>query len=106
MWQRCSYDGYGVFKKLQLKDQTDILVLDAPTSFEKELKTLKGVRVHRDLKPPTVTFAIAFVVRQPDVDRYARALAARSHGDGVIWFSYPKGSSKRYQTEITTPLRN
>lgn len=93
--------GTGVFKKLQLKDQTDIMVLDAPTSFEKELKTLKGVRVHRDLKPPTVTFAIAFVVRQPDVDRYARALAARSQGDGVIWFAYPKGSSKRYQSEIS-----
>ena len=33
----------GVFGKLQLKDQAEIVVLDAPASFEKAFKALKGV---------------------------------------------------------------
>jgi hypothetical protein len=90
-----------VFHKLQLKDQRDIVVLDAPASFEKELKALKGVRVHRDVTAPTIDFALAFVLRQPELDRYARALARRAVGDAVIWFAYPKASSKRYQTELS-----
>jgi hypothetical protein len=91
----------GVFGKLQLKDQTDIVVLDAPASFDMELRALKGVRVHRKLDLPSVEFAIAFVIRQPDLEAHARALAKRAEGDAVIWFAYPKGSSKRYRSELT-----
>jgi hypothetical protein len=90
----------GVFAKLQLKDQADIVVLDAPPSFEKPLKALKGVRVHRDITVPRVDFAIAFVMRHPELEKHARALAKRAGGDAVIWFAYPKGSSKRYRTEL------
>jgi hypothetical protein len=32
----------GVFDKLQLNDQKDIVVLNAPKSFESELARLKG----------------------------------------------------------------
>src|SRR6185503_9426099 len=38
-----------VFDKLQLKDQKEIVVLNAPTSFEPELARLKGVTVKRSL---------------------------------------------------------
>jgi len=85
----------GVFGKLQLKDQTDIVVLDAPASFDAELRALRGVRVHRKLDLPRVEFAIAFVIRQPELEAHARALAKRAEGDAVIWFAYPKGSSQR-----------
>ena len=83
----------GVFGRLQLKSQTDIVVLDAPPSFEKELKALKGVRVHRDVRASQVDFAIAFVMRQEELKKHAEALATRAEGDAVIWFAYPKASS-------------
>jgi len=89
-----------IFGKLQLKDQADMVVLDAPPSFEKELKALKGVRVHRDARVSHVDFAIAFVMRRAELEKHARALATRAQGDAVIWFAYPKGSSKRYHTEL------
>ena len=38
------------FEKLNLKEQKHILVLNAPESFEQDLKTLRGVTVQRDLK--------------------------------------------------------
>jgi len=65
------------FAKLNLKDQSETLVLNAPTSFEPEIKSLVGVTVRRavqDVKLAT--------------------------GDAVVWFAYPKGTSKNYTCEF------
>jgi osmotically inducible protein OsmC len=44
------------FAKLNLKDQAEIVVLNAPASFEPELKSLKGVTVRRDAKGGDIGF--------------------------------------------------
>ena len=90
-----------VFAKLNLKDQKQIVVLGAPASFEKELSALKGIEVIRDLKKAkAVVFALAFVTRQDQVDSVAPAIARKAEGDAIVWFAYPKGSSKNYKSEI------
>ena len=90
-----------VFEKLQLKDQKEILVLNAPKSFEPELARLKGVTVHRALKDVEETaFSLTFVMTQAEVDAAAKGVAARARGDASVWFAYPKGSSKRYTSTI------
>ena len=91
----------GVFEKMNLKDQEAILVLDAPKSFEPELKALKGVTVHG--APERVTgigFFLAFVTSQPEADKAARLAAQKTAGDAVVWLAYPKGTSKRYTSTI------
>ena len=91
----------GVFAKLNLKDQQQILVLDAPQSFEPELATLKGVEIVRDpRKAKSILFSLAFVITQDRVDALAPAIAKKAEGDAVIWFAYPKGSSKKYKSQI------
>ncbi len=61
-----------VSKKLNLKDQTEIVVLGAPATFEPEIAALRGVTVRRSLGGVrTVTFALAFVTRQAEVDELA-----------------------------------
>ena len=90
-----------VFDKLNLKDQPDIVVLNAPESFESELKTLRGREVRRKIagnRP--IVFAIAFVQKQVEVDQAVKALVPRLDGDAVVWFAYPKGSSKRYTCDF------
>jgi len=90
-----------VFEKLQLKDQKDIVVLNAPKSFEPELSRLKGVTVHRELKNVKETqFSLAFVMTQAEVDAAVKGVSARAKGDASVWFAYPKGSSKRYTSTI------
>jgi len=90
-----------VFKKLNLKDQTEIVVLGAPASFEPELAALRGVAVRRALGGVgSVNFALAFVTRQAEVDELARSLTSRAVGDAIVWFAYPKQSSKNYRSEI------
>ena len=90
-----------VFKKMNLKAQTEVLVLNAPESFEPELAALTGVQVLRDLKSAkAIQFALAFVTKQAEVDKLAAAIAKRAEGDALIWFAYPKGTSKKYKCEF------
>ena len=89
------------FDKLNLKDQKQILVLNAPESFEPELKALRGVTVLRDLKSAVeIEFSLAFVTKQQQVDTLGKAIGKKAQGDAVIWFAYPKGTSKKYKSEI------
>src|SRR5689334_18854751 len=90
-----------VFGKLNLKEQKQIVVLNSPASFEPELKTLRGVTVQRDLKNGgEIEFSLAFVTKQAEVDTLGKAIGKKAQGDAVVWFAYPKGSSKNYKSEI------
>jgi hypothetical protein len=90
-----------VFEKLQLKDQKEILVVNAPASFEPELARLAGVTVHRQIGAvKKVDFSLAFVMKQAEVDALAPKIAARAQGDAIVWFAYPKGTSKKYKCDF------
>ena len=88
------------FAKFNLKDQTEIVVLNAPASFEPELKALKGVTVRRDMKGGDIGFSLAFVTTQREVDALGPQVGKKAKGDAIVWFAYPKGSSKKYKSEI------
>jgi hypothetical protein len=91
------------FEKLNLKNHPTILVLNAPASFEPELAALQAVTILRNLRPLTaIDFSLAFVTTQQQVDTLAAAIASRAKGDAVVWFAYPKGTSKRYKSEINS----
>jgi hypothetical protein len=90
-----------VFQKLNLKAQTEIVLFNAPTSFEPELAKLQSVKIIRHPKEPaSVQFALGFTQQQAELDRLSRLLAAHSSGDVVLWFAYPKGTSKRLVCEF------
>jgi len=90
-----------VFEKLNFKDQREILVLNAPASFEPELSRLAGVEIHRDVDAVAeVSFSLAFVTRQQEVDAIARAVTAKAKGDAILWFAYPKSTSKKYKCDF------
>jgi hypothetical protein len=89
-----------LFTKLNLGAHREILVIDAPDSFEPELAALTGVTVHRNSDhAPTTPFVIAFVKTLAEVQA-AAAWLSRTVGDVVVWFAYPKGTSKRYRCEF------
>jgi hypothetical protein len=90
-----------IFDKLNLGKLTSIVIYNAPTSFESELSRLKGVEIERDpRKPAAVKFSLAFVTAQKELDRLSKLLAAAADGDALLWFAYPKGTSKRYTCEF------
>ena len=89
------------FKKLNLKNQRQVLVLNAPESFEPELASLHDVVVLRKIEDAAeLEFSLAFVTKQQEVDALGKAIAKRVRGDALVWFAYPKGTSKKYKSEI------
>lgn len=90
-----------VFQKLQLKDQREILVLDAPESFEPELAALTDVRVARHADDvEAVDFVLAFVTTPDQVDAAAKVVTQKAPGDALVWFAYPKASSNKLESAI------
>ena len=90
-----------VFEKLNLGAHREILVLDAPLQFEPILGNLESVAVHRRLADvKAVGFVLAFAMRRAEVDRFSKAVIRKALGDAVVWFAYPKGTSKRYRCEF------
>ncbi len=92
-----------IFEKLNYKDQTEIVVFNAPASFEPELADhlLHAVTIQRSVQSvEKITFSLAFVTQQQQVNDLAAAIAPKAQGDAVIWFAYPKGTSKKYKCEF------
>jgi len=90
-----------VFDKLNLKLQREIVVIDAPSSFEPELASLRDVVVLRDAKrAKAIHFALAFATKQIEVDALSTILVAKAAVDAILWFAYPKGTSKKYTCDF------
>ena len=89
-----------LFKKLNLGEHTSIVVLNSPASFEPELAQLEGITIHHTaakMKGPS--FLIAFVTKLAEIETIAAKLPAMP-GDVLVWFCYPKQSSKQYKCEF------
>jgi hypothetical protein len=91
----------GTFEKLNLKDQRAIAILNSPASFEPEIARLKAITVHRELPPvKEMDFFLAFVTKKAEVDALAPQVTKRARGDAIVWFAYPKGTSKKYKCDF------
>lgn len=91
-----------VFEKLNLRDQAQLLVLNAPESFEAELDRLRGRHIVRGLKDcPQVEFALIFVSLQKQLNELATGVTRRAADDPILWFAYPKGTSRKYSCDFS-----
>jgi hypothetical protein len=91
-----------IFKKMSFKDQPEICVLSAPSSFLPNMEAMESLtQIKTDLESvQKLHYGLAFVTKQSEVDAIALAFSEKLEGDGQIWFAYPKGSSKRYKCEF------
>lgn len=91
-----------LFKKLNFKNQSEILILNPPDSFHSEMEQMKkSALVLTDLSGTTKTgFILAFVTKLSEVETHSYQLVKKIEPDGVLWFAYPKQSSKKYQCDF------
>jgi hypothetical protein len=91
-----------LFKKLNFKDQEEIAIINSPEEFESELEQMKSeTGIHNNLADLTnADFVISFVSSKIEIDKLASQLRNKIKGDPVIWFAYPKKTSKKYKVEI------
>lgn len=91
-----------LFKKLNYKPGTTVLCLNAPESFDHELNEMckHGPVVTNDQEVNEIDFAIIFTTTLAEVRTYSQLVYPKLRGDAVLWFCYPKGTSKRYTCEF------
>ncbi|GAA4276513.1 hypothetical protein [Aquimarina mytili] len=92
-----------LFKKLQLPPALDeILILNEPEGFCEELNCLKDVIVKESLiQVSEVDFGLVFVTEKKQVENRIETIYPKLVGDAILWFAYPKKTSKKYRSEIT-----
>lgn len=88
--------------KLNLKDgSTLLLLLAVPAPLEPLLADLTGVQLLRKLpRTKGLQAALVFVQKQAELDTFALDVTARASGDAMLWFAYPKKSSKHYSCDF------
>ncbi|MDY8137882.1 hypothetical protein [Aquimarina sp. 2201CG5-10] len=93
-----------LFKKLQLPPTLDeILILNEPDGFCEELDCLKDVLIKESLiQVSEVDFALVFVTQKKQIENRIETVYPKMVGDAILWFAYPKQSSKKYTSQITT----
>lgn len=87
-----------LFKKLNFKQEENLICLNAPVSFASELKSMEAFTKVSDDKTSvkTIAFAMAFVTTLTEIEKYAHFIHKRLKDDGLFWMCYPKSSSKNY----------
>lgn len=90
-----------IFSKLNLKSPKQIVIINAPASFEPSIATLEKDSVVRDLKSvKVIEFVLAFATKKSEVDKLSIAISKKAPGDAIVWIAYPKGTSKNYTCDF------
>ncbi|WP_051296014.1 hypothetical protein [Eisenibacter elegans] len=91
-----------LFQKLNFKNHPAILALYAPESMSEELAAISAhTPVHTQVAAlEEIAFALVFVTTQETITQTIEAIAPKLVGDAVLWFCYPKGTSKKYRCDF------
>ena len=87
-----------LLNKLRVKDESKILILNAPSGYLK-LFCDYNVDVNIDLKSK-YDFIQNFEMEYSNAEKIAENLISVLKDDGLLWLCYPKGSSKKYKSDI------
>ena len=91
-----------LLEKLNYKGQKRIVLLNADEIFSMAIRSeLKGVQIDSEVDQRyPYDFMIIFVKSIADTEHYAPIALHNLLADGVLWFCYPKKTSKKYVTDL------
>lgn len=92
-----------LLKKLNVKEQKELVTLNAPytvTNIIKSWSTDLKISTTLPESANSVTFVIAFVQTQEQINSLIPLINNVLIQDGLFWVAYPKGSSKRYKCDF------
>lgn len=91
-----------LFKKLNFKNHKAILVLNGPASFvsEKEVMASETIFYTNESEIDSIDFLMVFVTKLQEIETAITTLFPKISGDAIVWFCYPKGTSKKYKCEF------
>lgn len=91
-----------LLRKLNYKGQKRIAVINAEPGFLKSVSSeLKGVITDSEIDQRCpYEFIVVFVKSGTEVEHYAPLSLHNLTADGILWFCYPKKSSKKYKSDL------
>ena len=95
-----------ILKKLKYGEQERIAVLNAPAEFRERITgLLPAALIDTEINARYLyDFMIAFTPGSADVEKLGPACIHNLSEDGKLWMVYPKGTSRRYTTDINRDL--
>ena len=89
-----------LLKKLNYKGNKRIAIINAKESFLDELtKELNDIIIDKEIDQRCpYEFIMVFVVTVAEVEHFAPVALHNLTADGILWFCYPKKTSKKYTT--------
>lgn len=92
-----------LLKKLNYKGQERIALINAGESFSNLIEhELKNVLIDKEIDPRyPYDFIIIFVKSVSEVETLSPIAIHNLIADGVLWFCYPKKTSKRFTSDIS-----
>ena len=92
-----------LLEKLNYKGQKRIVVFNAEKNFKlAPLRDIKDIRIDNeiDLRYP-YDFMIIFVRKATEVEEITPVVLHNLAVDGILWFCYPKKTSKKFTSDIS-----
>ncbi len=91
-----------LFKKLNFKDQQKILIMNEPKSFDPALAYIRETAIlYKEINNHgSFDFIIAFVRNRQEIADLVPKIINTIKNDEILWFSYPKKSSKKYKADF------
>jgi hypothetical protein len=90
-----------LWDKLNLKEDQEIVVINAPASLAAALKALpRGCVQQRISAIKELTFVLVFVENKSELDKVSAAVIEKVAGNAILWLAYPKATSKRFACEF------
>lgn len=90
-----------LLKKLNFKTQESILILSAPVEFSETMEDFGlHLGVETSLSKNAIEFSLTFCTKLSEIEELAPKVVELSEEDALLWFAYPKKSSKKYQCEF------
>jgi hypothetical protein len=90
-----------LLKKLNFKTHKKIAILNAPNEFsEQKSEFSEFLEVTDELSNETFPFVLAFIKEQKQIDDLAPKIDAILEKDGLFWWAYPKGTSKKHKCDF------
>ena len=91
-----------LLQKLNYKNQKSVVVIDAPSDLTQLVESFSNtLPVSFSIKTNELAdFVVIFVQTKEDVQKHVGEVLPHVKPDALLWFAYPKKSSKKYRCTI------
>lgn len=94
-----------ILKKLNIKKEREILVLNLPDEFDRDFHTLEGITITESLVQLTKTgYALLFIADENQLEKQFETLELKLKDDATLWVAYPSASEALKQSHPWQPL--